>query len=79
MSEVDTVPFANIPIVGRVVRWFLLLKETIVYIRTNGWKEYKKARKRYDRHQEALKNLESRYTKKGEIRRNKQIAKARKR
>ena len=62
-----------------IVRYFTLLYDTLQYIRLHGWAEYRKARERYDRHQEALKNKEARYTKKGEIERSRQIMRQRNR
>lgn len=63
----------------RITNWFKLLAETILYIKQNGWKEYRLARKRYDTHQKALKDREFKYTHVGEIKRNKEHAKQMKR
>jgi len=60
-----------------VVRYLKLVYQTILYIKNNGWAEYKKARARYDKHQEALKNIEARYSKVGEIKRANQMMKNR--
>ena len=37
--------------------------DTISYIREHGWDEWRKARRRYDQHQEAVKNLQSKFSK----------------
>lgn len=62
-------------IIKSVLDWFQLVYDTIQYIRLNGWAEYRKARERYDKHQEALKNRSYKYSKVGEIKMRNEIAK----
>jgi hypothetical protein len=54
-----------------LIRYFKHLYDTVQYIRINGWKEYCLARERYDRHQKALDDRKYKYTRAGEIARNK--------
>jgi membrane-bound lytic murein transglycosylase B len=61
-----------------IVRYLKLWVETIQYIRLHGWAEYRKARERYDKHQNAIQNIESRYSKVREIKRANQLMKLRK-
>jgi len=60
-----------------LVRYLKLVYQTIQYIMEHGWTEYKAARKRYDKHQDAIKNIEARYSKVGEIKRANQMMKSR--
>jgi hypothetical protein len=60
-----------------VVRYLKLWYDTVLYIWVHGWSEYRNARARYDKHQEAIRNIESRYSKVGEIKRANQMMKQR--
>ena len=46
-----------------IANFFYNIWDTISYIRKYGWAEYKLARKRYDKHQEALDNRDAKYSK----------------
>lgn len=46
-----------------IANFFYHIWDTFVFIRDNGWEEYKLARKRYDNHQKALDNRDSKYSK----------------
>jgi hypothetical protein len=66
----------NISLPERFYNWLkLIFYDTPAYIYIHGWKEYRLARQRYDRHQEAVKNIESRYSKVGEIKMRNRMAK----
>ncbi|MFA5378837.1 MAG: hypothetical protein WC455_24000 [Dehalococcoidia bacterium] len=69
----ETTPHHNF-----LYRYFKHWWDTIEYIQEHGWKEYRKARERYDKHQETIKNIQSRYTKKGEIKMANRMSKTRK-
>jgi hypothetical protein len=43
------------------------LYDTILYIRQNGWVEYRKARKRYDEHMRLQSYGDAKYNKRNEI------------